>query len=134
MRVLGTPCCDCITAPECTHTHPLPPSLPHAKAAPSHTAQIFCPPHLYLTVPPEPLLTQHQQCHPFQPCAETASLTGASISVINQAPCCYRRAGHLLNLFPHKSSMRSVSGRAMMVIAFYFSARVQLCRVAVGAT
>lgn len=78
VRVLGTPGCDCITAPE--HT-----PLPHAKAAPSHTVQIFWPPFFYLTVPPETLLTRHQQHRPSKPYAETASLREKSIVLINQA-------------------------------------------------
>ena len=53
VRVLGTPCCDCITTPD--HT-----PLPHARAAPSH------PPNVLATSPlsHRSLLKRHQQHRP----------------------------------------------------------------------
>lgn len=59
------------------------------------------------------------------------SLLRRKINPLNQSShCCYWRAEHLLNLSAHKSSMRSLSGRAMMVMAFllfYLCAALLCC-------
>lgn len=82
VRALGTPRCDCITAPERT----TPPTCKSCSI--SHGPNILATSPLSYSLPPQPpetLLTRHQQHRPSKPCAETASLKEKSIVLINQA-------------------------------------------------